>query len=244
MGQVEVRESGGLGWITLAEPDRRNALDMETAAKLKAAVAHLESSASVHVLIVTGSGTAFCAGADRQLLANANEAHLRAVYDSFLSIRDCKLPTIAAVNGPAVGAGLNLALACDVRIAAHSARFESRFMQLPIHPGGGHTWMLSRLVGPQTATAMAVFDQPLTGADAERLGLVWTCVPDERLIGECEQFAKRLIESPTPELGRIVKNTLVTNQLEPDFTRALERELTQQVESMSSPEYRARMGAR
>ena len=91
------------------------------------------------------------------------------------------LPTIAAVNGAAVGAGMNLALACDVRLAGRSARFDTRFLQLGLHPGGGHTWMLQRIAGPQAAAAVVLFGEVLDGEEAERCGLVWRCVDDDAL---------------------------------------------------------------
>jgi enoyl-CoA hydratase len=97
------------------------------------------------------------------------------------------------INWPAVGAGLNLALACDVRVAAESARFESRFLQLPIHPGGGHSWMLNQLVGPRVAAALYLFDQPISGREAERLGLALKCVTDEDLLLACQRLCQRLV---------------------------------------------------
>ena len=108
-------------------------------------------------MIVTGAGKAFCAGADLSALGAAAEDGLRRLYDGFLAVADCTLPTVAAVNGPAVGAGLNLALACDVRIAGPAALFDARFQKLGIHPGGGMTWMLQRAVGPQLARAALLF---------------------------------------------------------------------------------------
>src|SRR5262249_26284141 len=122
-----------------------------------------------HALVVTGAPPAFCAGANLTALGEAREEGLRDIYQGFLAVARCALPTIAAVGGAAVGAGLNLALAADVRLGGPKARFDARFLQLGLHPGGGMTWMLQRIVGPQVATAMTVFGQVLdAGAAVER----------------------------------------------------------------------------
>src|SRR5690606_10735426 len=138
----------------------------------------LESDGTTRAVVLTGSGSAFCAGADLTQLGEAREEGLLRIYEGFLRVARSPLPTVAAVNGPAVGAGMNLALACDLRVAGTSARFDTRFVDLGIHPGGGHTWMLRRLVGPQTAAAMLLFGERLDGPAAEAAGLVWRCVPD------------------------------------------------------------------
>ncbi len=125
----------------------------------------------MHALIVTGAGKAFCAGADLSALGAATEDGLRLIYDGFLAVANCALPTIAAVNGAAVGAGLNLALAADVRIAGPAAVFDPRFQKLGIHPGGGATWMLQRAVGPQVARASLLFGMRFDAQAAVRYGL-------------------------------------------------------------------------
>jgi enoyl-CoA hydratase len=126
--------------ITVNDPDRRNAVTGEMSALLRAAVARAEADPHVHAVVVTGAGKAFCAGADLSALsaagAGAAEAGLQRLYDGFMAVGNCTLPTIAAVNGAAVGAGLNLALAADVRIAGPHALFDARFQKLGIHPGG------------------------------------------------------------------------------------------------------------
>ena len=125
--------------ITVNDPDRRNAVTAEMSAGLRAAINAAEADHGVHAVVVTGAGKAFCAGADLTALGAATVNGLRVIYDGFLAVADCTLPTIAAVNGAAVGAGLNLALAADVRIAGPHALFDPRFQKLGIHPGGGAT---------------------------------------------------------------------------------------------------------
>jgi len=161
----------GVALITVNDPDRRNAVTGEISVGLRRAVKDAEDDPNVHAVVVTGAGKAFCAGADLSALGAAAEDGLRRLYDGFLAVADCRLPTVAAVNGPAVGAGLNLALACDVRIAGPAALFDARFQKLGIHPGGGMTWMLQRAVGPQVARAALLFGMRFDADAAVRHGL-------------------------------------------------------------------------
>ncbi len=137
----------GVALLTVDAPATRNALTLDLSAQLAAAVTAAEQDPAVHVVVVTGTPPAFCAGADLTSLAEADEAGLRSIYDGFLAVARCPLPTIAAVGGAAVGAGLNLALAADVRLAGPRAKFVARFLDLGLHPGGGMTWMAQRAVG-------------------------------------------------------------------------------------------------
>ncbi|KKW64543.1 enoyl-CoA hydratase, partial [Mycolicibacterium elephantis] len=156
--------------VTVNDPDRRNAVTFDMSVQLRAAVDAAEANPDVHALVVTGAGKAFCAGADLSALGEATEDGLRKIYDGFLAVANCALPTIAAVNGAAVGAGLNLALAADVRIAGPAALFDPRFQKLGIHPGGGATWMLQRAVGPQVARASLLFGMRFDAEAAVRHG--------------------------------------------------------------------------
>lgn len=164
--------------ITVNDPDRRNAVTVEISAGLRAAVRRAEADSAVHAVVVTGAGKAFCAGADLSALGDAAEDGLRRIYDGFLAVADCALPTVAAVNGPAVGAGLNLAMACDVRIAGPAAVFDPRFQKLGLHPGGGATWMLQRAVGPQVARAALLFGMRFDADTAVRHGLALEVADD------------------------------------------------------------------
>src|SRR5215212_6932322 len=168
---VLVQVENHVALITINDPERRNAVTAEISAGLRAAVDAAEANTDVHALIVTGAGKAFCAGADLTALGEATENGLRTIYDGFLAVANCTLPTIAAVNGAAVGAGLNLALAADVRIAGPAAIFDPRFQKLGIHPGGGATWMLQRAVGVQAARASLLFGMRFDAEAAVRYGL-------------------------------------------------------------------------
>ncbi|CDO90391.1 enoyl-CoA hydratase [Mycobacterium triplex] len=175
---VLVDVDSGVALITVNDPDRRNAVTDDISIGLRHAVSDAQSDPKVHAVVVTGAGKAFCAGADLSALGSAAEDGLRRLYDGFIAVAECTLPTIAAVNGPAVGAGLNLALACDVRIAGPAALFDARFQKLGIHPGGGMTWMLQRAVGPQVARAALLFGIRLDAEASVRHGLALEVADD------------------------------------------------------------------
>jgi enoyl-CoA hydratase len=235
---LQVRVEGGVALLTLDDPDRRNVLGAELADSLIATVAELESRDDVAVLVLTGAGRAFCAGADlADLLAAADGdvGGVQKVYDAFGAVAEFPRPTIAAVNGPAVGAGLNLALACDVRVAGRSARFDSRFLTIGIHPGGGHAWMLERLAGPQTAAAMLLFGEVVGADDAARRGLVWEVVDDADLVPASLRLAARAAEA-SPVLLRDMKATLRSAPGLSTRAPALAMETERQLESLRRPE--------
>jgi enoyl-CoA hydratase len=229
MIDLEIR--GGVAVLTLNDPKRRNALSAPLVAELVAVFDRLEADETVSAAIVTGAPPAFCAGADLGDLRAAREPELRAIYEGFLRVARSSLPTIAAVNGPAVGAGMNLALSCDLRIAATTARFDTRFLQLGIHPGGGHTWLLRHAVGAQAATAMVLFGQVLNGAEAADAGLVWRCVEPDELLDVAYEIASRATGTPRA-LTAATKATLADMAGITDHAAAVERELTTQVWSI------------
>jgi enoyl-CoA hydratase len=225
--------------LTLDEPERRNALTAELVDAITTTVAALEADETVGALVVTGASPAFCSGADVKALANLATADrdpgdVRAIYAGFLCVLDCPLPTVAAVNGPAVGAGFNLALACDVRVASESARFDARFLRIGIHPGGGHTWLLDRAVGPQAAAAMNLFGERVDGRRAAAIGLAWECVPDPALLDRATELAARAAEAPR-ELAMRVKATLRHAAWQPSFDDAVRYELEHQAWSLRQP---------
>jgi enoyl-CoA hydratase len=233
---VTTEVHGGVAVLTLNDPDHRNVLRADLVDDLVSAYDWIEGQPEIGAVVLTGAGKAFCAGADLSDLGEAREAGLRHIYEGFLRVGRSPLPTIAAVNGPAVGAGMNLALVCDIRIAATSARFDTRFLQLGIHPGGGHTWMLQRIVGPQATAAMVLFGEILDGAGAERTGLAWACVPDDDLLATCLHLAGRAAAAPR-DLVRETKQTLADVSGLDLHDDAVERELRTQLWSMDQPEF-------
>jgi enoyl-CoA hydratase len=237
---TEVRD--GVGWLTLNNPEGRNTLTAPMVAEIVAAMDTFENDLGVGAVVVTGNGSAFCAGADLGNLQTATKESLGVIYEGFLRVARSPLPTLAAVNGAAVGAGMNLALGCDVRLAAHRARFDTRFLQIGLHPGGGHTWMQRRIVGPQAAMAAVVFGQVLDGAEAERVGLVYRCVEDGDLLSVAQEFAAGAASAPR-ELAILVKQTIADMALVNDHPAAVERELTPQLWTVQQPFFEERIAA-
>ena len=193
MSLVVVSRSEGVATLTLNNPAERNTLTAAMVDEIVAAMDDIEADESTGAIVVTGAPPAFCAGANLGNLAEAGETSLGAIYEGVLRIARSPLPTLAAVNGAAVGAGMNLALGCDVRLAARRAKFDTRFLQIGLHPGGGHTWMFRRIAGPQATMAAVVFGDVLDGAEAERVGLVYRCVDDDALLG-----AAQVVRTPGP----------------------------------------------
>jgi enoyl-CoA hydratase len=242
MSFVKIDTCERVAVVTLDDPDRRNALSLAMAGELVAAFDSFGSSPDLGAVVMTGRPPAFSAGADLEDLERADRERLRAIYEGFLAVARCPLPTIAAVNGPAVGAGLNLALACDVRIAARGARFESRFIDIALHPGGGHTWMLRRLLGPQGASAVVLCGESLDGEAAARRGLAWSCVDDDVLLDDAVKLAARAARAPR-ELMRRLKASLRGMEAVTRHDEAVERELESQLWSVGQPEFRERLAA-
>jgi enoyl-CoA hydratase len=229
--------------LTVSNPQRRNAMNLELSAKLVAALHEVTSDDGVGAVVITGTPPAFCAGGDLDELRDADPAVLRAVYAGFLEVARCPLPTIAAVNGPAVGAGLNLALACDLRLAGPTARFDTRFLQLGLHPGGGYTWMVHRALGAQGAAALTLFSDVLDAAEAERVGLVWRrYADDEQLLAAAREFAGR---AATADRGLVTatKATMRVTATMSSHSDATEIEVRAQATSIGSDDFAQRLAA-
>lgn len=243
-GEIRVSHAGKVAIITVHDPDRRNALTLDLSADLAAAVKAAEQDTDVHAVVVTGTPPAFCAGADLTTLGAAHEQGLRAIYDGFLAVARCSLPTIAAVGGAAVGAGLNLALAADVRLAGPHAKFDARFLKLGIHPGGGMTWMLQRSVGPQQARSMTLFGEILDAPAAERAGLALRVIEGEHdaLLEAAVNLASAAGDAPR-DLVITTKATMRTTQTLAEHADAVDTEILPQVESITSPEFTHRLEA-
>jgi enoyl-CoA hydratase len=238
---------GHVAVLTLSDPDRRNALSVELSRQLAETVAECDRDGSVHAMVIAGAPPAFCAGADRGALAAAaqsgSEADLRGLYAGFLAVANAALPTIAAVNGPAVGAGLNLALACDVRLVGPGAVFDARFLQLGIHPGGGMTWLAQRAAGWQTAAAMALFGEPIDATEAVRIGLAHRLIevdsdprsPEahQAVVAAAVDLARRAAEAPR-ELVIATKAAFRATATMPNHADAVTYETAPQLASLRS----------
>ena len=242
MAEVLTDITDGVAVVTLDAPDRRNALTLPMVDEITAALDAVEADPGVGAIVVTGAAPAFCAGADLSHLGDSQRDGLLAIYEGFLRIGRSPLPSVAAVNGAAVGAGVNLALVCDVIVAGAAARIDTRFLALGLHPGGGHTWMLQRRVGPQAAAALVLFGEVLDGARAAEVGLAWSCVPDDRLLDTARDLATAAASAPRDLVARI-KQTMVDVRSIDDHAEAVERELEPQVWSINQPAFQEKLAA-
>jgi enoyl-CoA hydratase len=203
MSEIRYEVSDGVAVVTLDAPARRNALTVAMAAELVAALDEADGDDRIGAVVI-GGGPSFCAGADRAVLAAAGAdpaadgpfTDIEAIYQAFLRVGTVKTPTIAAIRGAAVGAGMNLALAPDLRVVAHDARLISGFLRIGLHPGGGHFTLLDRAAGHETAAAMGLFDAQLTGTRAVELGMAWLAVEDIAVDATAFDLAARAAADP------------------------------------------------
>ena len=200
------RPTEGVALLTLDNPDQRNAMSEAMTASWVAAVDELAGDRSVRAVVVTGAGSAFCSGGDTSWITSEPDAdvdHLRtrmiAFYRAWLSIRRLEVPTLAAVNGPAIGAGLCVALACDLRYAASSARLGAPFVRLGMHPGMAATYLLPHVVGEAHARDLLLTGRVVDAEEALRLGMVSRVMPDATLLEETLEVAEQIAATaPVP----------------------------------------------
>jgi len=248
MSEILVDVTERVAVVTLNAPDRRNSLTLDMVAEIVTSFDDLEEREDVGAVIVTGAPPAFCAGATLGHLGRGAQSEeegrsgLGAIYEGFLRVGRSPLPTVAAVNGAAVGAGMNLALACDLRLAARRSKWDTRFLELGLHPGGGHTWMLRRVAGQQTAAAAVLFGEVMDGQEAERCGLAWRCVNDDDLLTSATKLAARAAAVP-PALARRAKETLAAVANLATIDEAVALELDAQLWSVRQPEFAERLAA-
>jgi enoyl-CoA hydratase len=235
---LEPGPADGVRVITLNDPDKRNAMSPQLQADLGAAADAVAADTEARVLVVTGTGPGFSAGADLPAVFGGNErdvveirAGLRAIYDSFLRIRRLEIPTVAAVNGAAVGAGVNLAMSCDVRIGGPKARFGVTFTKLGLHPGGGCTYFLTQALGRQRALALILDGGVLDADEALQLGLVLEVADDP--LGRALEIAARWADHD-PALTRDIKRAVGIAE-RGNFDETLDFEAWAQAASTRSP---------
>jgi len=230
----EVRD--GIARLTLNRPDRLNSFNTRMHAELRAALESVPDSGA-RVLVLSGAGRGFCAGqdlGDRAVAPGGQAVDLGESIDRHykplvLGLRALSMPVIAAVNGVAAGAGANIALACDLVIAAASASFVQPFCKLGLVPDSGGTWFLPRLVGPARAMGLSLLGDKLSAEQAAAWGLIWQCLPDAQFAAGVEQLARQLAAAPTRGLARTRQalqqswNQTLEQQL--DLERDYQREL-------------------
>ncbi|EGM76292.1 enoyl-CoA hydratase/carnithine racemase [Rheinheimera sp. A13L] len=234
MSSFTIEKQGHVAVLQLTAAEKRNLLTPEIALQIAAAVHQLSLDPELKVLCVIGTERAFCAGADLAVLQHAVDGdgtELKQLYQAFSQVADSPLLTIALVNGPAVGAGMNLAMVCDIRLASKDAWFDSRFFQLALHPGGGHCWLLPQLIGWQQAMAMLFCGEKLNAEQAWQYGLVKEVLSAEQLLPRALAMTADLATVPT-ELVRQTKSSMRQLLQCKEHGQAVEFEYQQQFYSL------------
>lgn len=239
MPGVTWEHGDGVAVITLENEGVRNALTPDIAAQLIAACDEIDARPEIGAAVLRGASGTFCSGADTRTwsadvdwLGAEGEELLGAIYAGFTRVGALTVPSIAAVRGAAVGAGLNLLLACDVRIVADDARLIAGFARVGIHPGGGFFTLAARAAGREAAAAFGLLDADLTGAQAVARGLAWEAVPDADVEPRARELAARAARDPA--LARRALQTFRAEMGPPAMTwpAALSLERGEQVKSM------------
>jgi enoyl-CoA hydratase len=232
------RRDDGIRVLTLADPDKRNAIGPDMQTELLEVSGELAKDADARVLVITGEGTAFCAGADLAAIFDAGDetpsarwARQLDYYESFLWVRELAFPAIAAVNGPAIGAGLNLALVCDIVVAGAEAKFGVTFAKLGLHPGGGCTYFLTQRMGAGRALRTILLGRTLGGEEALASGLADELAEDT--LAAALTTAER-IAVLEPSLARHMKQAVRT-AVNDSFEATLELETWAQAASAMNP---------
>ncbi|MFF4103389.1 enoyl-CoA hydratase/isomerase family protein [Streptomyces sp. NPDC001903] len=239
--EVLHRIESGVSWITLNRPEAMNAVTWDQRERVIALLAEASADPGVRAVVVTATGKGFCAGADlrgapaapgERVAGDVARMIRLGAQRLITAVLDCEKPVLAAVNGTAAGIGAHLALACDLVIAAESARFIEVFVRRGLVPDGGGAYLLPRLIGPQKAKELMFFGDAVPAAEAERLGLVNRVVPAEGLEAAAREWAERLAQGPTRALA--LAKQLVNASLDGDRAAALAAEATAQEINMTT----------
>ncbi len=244
MASVLVSVEAGVQTITLNRPERLNAFNPQMHMELRRALEQALDEAAIRALLITGAGRGFCAGQDlseRKVEPGAAPIDLSVSLGSYYNplvrrLRELPKPVVCAVNGVAAGAGANIALACDIVLAARSASFVQSFARLGLVPDSGGTYFLPRLIGTARAMGVALLAEPLPADQAESWGLIWKAVADDQLMPEATALARKLAAGPTKGFGLIKKALLASSGNSLDAQLDLERDL--QREAGSTEDYR------
>lgn len=244
MAEVETARDGGVFTITLNRPDKLNALDQAMHDALAAALGEARDP-EVRAVVLTGAGRGFCVGQDLGEFREAPGdigARLRGNYHpNILAIRRLEKPVLAAVNGPAAGAGLSFACACDLRIAADSATFVPAFISIGLIPDSGGTYFVSRVLGPARAFEWLTSGRTLTAAEAQAWGLVSEVVEADALAGRAAELAGKLAAGPTRGIG--MTKRLIDQAAGSTLEEQLEREAQLQTAATRTEDFRAGVDA-
>jgi 2-(1,2-epoxy-1,2-dihydrophenyl)acetyl-CoA isomerase len=242
---IQLEQRGAVAVLTLNRPESLNALTLEMGREFQTAIGEALQQGA-RAIILTGAGRAFCAGGDlRDMQRIAAEdgrieaffdEPLRLLHDCILMIRKTPAPFVAAVNGVASGAGCNLALACDLTIAAASARFNQAFIKIGLVPDCGGTFILPRLIGLKHATELLMTGDMVSAERAAAIGMINAAVPDDELMARAFAIAERLAQAPTAAIGRIKE--LLEASATSDYAAQLELERTAQIQSGRTTDFK------
>lgn len=244
---IRLDEADGIATVTFSRPDQRNALNYQMAQEVQDAIAQVRRRRVARVLVVTGAGEAFCAGGDLNELPSGARARAtrpeeirlwlrEAIQGASLAIHSLEMPTLAIVNGVAAGAGMDIACACDLRVGSERTRFLTAYTRIGLFPGGGGTWLLPRLVGVPKALELIYTNEALGGAEALRIGLLNSLVPDAALQAKGQELAARMAAGP-PLALRLAKLN-VYQGLSMDFAPALELAAAAETITLTSEDHR------
>jgi len=241
--RVVFTQDGAVATLALNRPEKLNAIDDGMREGLTSALASVQRDASIRAVVITGAGRGFCAGGDIQKMLELKKGHQSVTFRGYLEsghdlvrkIRQLPKPVLASVNGPAAGAGMNLALACDLRIASDQATFSQAFVRIGLHPDWGGTFFLPRLVGIGRAMEMFALAEPISAAEATRLGLVNSVVPHDHLAAKTRILALRLAEAPPLPLA-LLKQALY-ERLETQLDLMMDFEVDAQMKCFESADF-------
>lgn len=242
------RYTDGVATVTLHRPDRLNSFTEDMHRELQGALDHAMHDGA-RCLVLTGAGRGFCAGQDLSQRITAPGApppdlgrSLHEFYNPLAHrLRALPMPVVASVNGVAAGAGASIALACDIVIAARSAKFIMAFAKIGLIPDAGGTWFLQRLLGTARAMGLALLGETIAAEEAERWGLIWKCVDDERLAAETDAIVARLARGPT--LGLVAIRRAIHSAESATFDQQLDHERTAQNTLAATEDYREGVAA-
>ena len=206
MKHILFEQENGVGRITFNRPEVFNSMNAAMRREMLEALERCEQESDVRAVYITGTGKAFCAGQDLQEVTDPNGPSLTEIISSgynpiVMKIRSIGQPVVCAVNGVAAGAGANIALSCDITVAAGSASFTQAFSKIGLIPDSGGTWTLPRLIGMQRATALMMLSDKITALEAAAMGMIWKTFPDESFAQESLQLAETLAQMPTKGLA-------------------------------------------
>ena len=246
LATVLYQVDGPLAVVTLNRPESLNALDARLGRDLAQALLAAAGDSAVRAVVLTGAGRAFCAGGDLKAMASPEsarevEAILRNFHDVVRLLHELDKPTLAAIHGQAVGAGMSFALACDARVASEDATFSQAFIKIGLSPDGGSTWLLPRLVGPARAALLAMTGETIPARRALEWGLVSEVVPTGQHLARTLEVGRQ-IAAFSPGALRSIKRLLRASEHN-TFAGQLRAEAEEQAKNAASDEFRAALAA-